>query len=244
MNNFKCITASAIIAIAAFTATAQNSVHSLEQNIKLQEQIVEDKQDSIKDLDSQIKVLKERVDSLNKEEKKVKEQISALEKIKKSHEQGIKAANKLRKEHFSDRDNIIFNTHVADVLANPYNKMDVEDALKHFNGMETKEVLKKKELVENYGKYTKNLREFLEKQKIILSSEGWRTQDPKDEVHKKFMKGLKGTNYWKTYNNSTKSPSIPYLDNVYEQLMQQAANGLANARRFEEIINMLYSNDY
>ena len=122
--------------------------------------------------------------------------------------------------------------------------MDVEDALKHFNGMETKDVIKKKELVQNYGKYTKNLREFLEKQKIILDQEEWATQDSKSDVYKKFMKGLKGTNYWKIYDNSTKNPSIPYLDSVMEQLLQQATNGLNNSRRFNEIINMLYSNDY
>jgi len=234
----------AAVAIVAMNANAQNTVHELENNIKLQEQIVEGKQDSIKDLDEKIKVLKERVDSLNKVEKEVKDQISALEKIKKNHENGIKEANKARKQHFENRDNLVFNQEVADVLINPYNKVDVEDALKSFNGMETKEVLKKKDLVENYGKYTKNLREFLEKQKIILAGEGWMTQDPKSETYKKFMKGLKGTNYWKVYNNSTKNPSIPYLDGIMEQLMQQAANGLNNSRRFDEIINMLYSNDY
>lgn len=234
----------AAIALVAMNASAQTTVHELEQNIKLQEQVVEDKQDSIKELDRKIKVLKDRVDSLNKVEKEVKDQISALEKIKKSHENGIKEATKARKQHFENRDNLVFNQEVADVLLNPYNKIDVEDALKHFNGMETKDVLKKKELVQNYGKYTKNLREFLEKQKIILAGEGWTTQDPKGETHKKFMKGLKATNYWKIYNNSTKSPSIPYLDGVMEQLMQQASNGLNNSRRLDEIINMLYSNDY
>ena len=100
------------------------------------------------------------------------------------------------------------------------------------------------QLVQNYGKYTKNLREFLEKQKIVLAGEGWAVQDPKSETYKKFMKGLKGTNYWKIYDASTKNPSIPYLDNVMEQVMQQATNGLSNSRRFDEIINMLYSNDY
>lgn len=234
----------AAFALVAMNAGAQTNVHELEKNIKLQEQIVENKQDSIKELDVQIKILKDRVDSLNKVEKSVKEQISALEKIKKGHENGIKEANKTRKKHFENRDNLVFNQEVADVLLNPYNKVDVEDALKSFNGMETKEVLKKKELVEKYGQYTKNLREFLEKQKIILAAEGWVTQDSKSETYKKFMKGLKGTNYWKIYNASTKNPSIPYLDNVMEQLMQQAANGLANARRFDEIINLLYSNDY
>lgn len=234
----------AAVALVAMNASAQTSVHELEKNIKLQEQIVEDKQDSIKELDVQIKILKERVDSLNKVEKQVKDQISALEKIKKGHENGIKEATKARKQHFESRDNLVFHQEVADVLLNPYNKVDVDEALKSFDGMETKEVLKKKDLVQNYGKYTKNLREFLEKQKIILAGEGWTTQDPKGETHKKFMKGLKGTNYWKIYNNSTKSPSIPYLDSVMEQLMQQASNGLNNSRRFEEIINMLYSNDY
>ncbi len=232
-----------VVALAAISAGAQ-TVQEHETHIKNQEELMENKKDSIKDLDSQIKVLKQRVDSLNKEEKKVKEQISALEKLKKGHENDIKVAEKTRKSHFASRDNLVFSTGVASVLLAPYNKMDVEDALKHFDGMETKEVLKKKELVQNYGKYTKNLREFLEKQKIVLAGEGWAVQDPKSETYKKFMKGLKGTNYWKIYDASTRNPSIPYLDNVMEQVMQQATNGLSNSRRFDEIINMLYSNDY
>lgn len=232
-----------VVTLAAISAGAQ-TVQEHETHIKNQEELMENKKDSIKDLDSQIKVLKQRVDSLNKEEKKVKEQISALEKLKKGHENDIKVAEKTRKSHFASRDNLVFSTGVASVLLAPYNKMDVEDALKHFDGMETKEVLKKKELVQNYGKYTKNLREFLEKQKIVLAGEGWAVQDPKSETYKKFMKGLKGTNYWKIYDASTRNPSIPYLDNVMEQVMQQATNGLSNSRRFDEIINMLYSNDY
>ena len=233
-----------LIAVLAAISVSAQSVQEHETHIKNQEELMENKKDSIKELDSQIKELKQRVDSLNKEEKKVKEQINALEKLKKGHENDIKVAEKTRKSHFASRDNLVFSTGVASVLLAPYNKMDVEDALKHFDGMETKEVLKKKELVQNYGKYTKNLREFLEKQKIVLAGEGWAVQDPKSETYKKFMKGLKGTNYWKIYDASTKNPSIPYLDNVMEQVMQQATNGLSNSRRFDEIINMLYSNDY
>ena len=233
-----------LIAVLAAISVSAQSVQEHETHIKNQEELMENKKDSIKELDSQIKELKQRVDSLNKEEKKVKEQINALEKLKKGHENDIKVAEKTRKSHFASRDNLVFSIGVASVLLAPYNKMDVEDALKHFDGMETKEVLKKKQLVQNYGKYTKNLREFLEKQKIVLAGEGWAVQDPKSETYKKFMKGLKGTNYWKIYDASTKNPSIPYLDNVMEQVMQQATNGLSNSRRFDEIINMLYSNDY
>lgn len=242
MKQFKII-AAALLALVAVTASAQ-SVKDHEANIKAQEQIVESKTDSIKDLDKQIKVLKTRVDSLNKEEKKVKDQISALEKIKKNHEQDIKQAQKTRKAHFESRDNLVFSQEVADVLINPYNKIDVEEALKSFEGMETKDVIKKKDLVKNYGKYTKELREYLEKQKIVLAGEGWTLQDPKSDTYKKFEKGLKGLSYWKIYNNSTKNPSIPYLDSVMEQIEQQKANGLSNSRRFDEIINLLYSNDY
>lgn len=242
MKQIKSIMA-IVIALTAITTSAQ-SVKDHEANIKAQELIVEQKNDSIKDLESQIKVLKTRVDSLNKEEKKVKNQISALEKLKKNHEDDIKQAQKARKTHFENRDNLVFKIAVADVLINPYNKIDVEDALKSFDGMETKEVLKKKELVKNYGKYTKELREFLEKQKIVLAGEGWVTQDHKSEIYKKFDKGFKGLSYWKIYNASTKNPSIPYLDSVMEQIEQQKVNGLSNSRRFEEIINLLYSNDF
>ncbi len=239
MKTFKAL-ALAVIAMVAVNAAAQTSVRELEQHIKLQEKLVEGKQDTIQDLDSRIKVLKQRVDSLNKEEKKVKEQISQLEKQKKEMEQGIKEATKTRKAHFENRDNLVFEQEIADVLANPYNKTDVEDALKSFDGMETKQVLKKKALVENYGKYTKELREFMEKQKIILSETGWAVQDPKGDVHKKFVKGLKALGYWKIYNSSTSNPSIPYLDKVMDQIMQQVSNGLTNSHRFEEIINTLY----
>ncbi|MCQ2287538.1 MAG: hypothetical protein MJZ74_00370 [Muribaculaceae bacterium] len=243
MNKVKAI-ALAVIAFVAVTASAQNSVREIEQNIKYQEKVVEGKQDSIKDLESQIAVLKGRLDSLNKVSKQVKEDISALEKLKKNHENGIKLATKTRKSHYENRDNLVFEQEIADVLDNPYNKRDVEDALKSFEGMETKDVLKKKSLVENYGKYTKELREFLEKQKIILAETGWAMQDSKSDVYKKFMKGLKGVSYWKIYDNSTKNPSIPYLDKVMENLMQQVSAGLNNSHRFEETIDLLYTSEF
>lgn len=233
----------AIALVAVINGFAQ-SVLDHETNIKNQEQIIAERQDSITNLDEQIKDLKTRVDSLNREEKKLREQISALEKTKKGHQTEIKKAQKTRQTHYENRDNLVFSLSIAAVLMAPYNKMDVEEAVQHFDGMETKEVLARKKLVENYGSYTKNLREFLEKQKIILSENGWEKLSPKSELHKKFMKGLKSTSYWKIYDASTKKPSIPYLDNVMEQLMQQAANGLTNSHRFDEIVNSLYSNDY
>lgn len=221
------------------------SLQDHETNIKAQDQIIAERQDSILDLDKQIQDLKTRVDSLNLEEKKLKEQISALEKTRKSHQTYIKKAQKARQGYFENRDLLVFNTTIAAVLLAPYNKMDTEAALQHFDGMETKDVLERRKLVENYGSYTKNLREFLEKQKIILADNGWEKLDSKSEIYKKFMKGLKGTSYWKIYDASTRKPSIPYLDNVMEQLLQQArVNGLTNSRRFDDIINMLYSNDF
>ncbi len=228
------------IALVALAASAQTTIEDLEQNIKLQEAIASEKQDSIRELDEQIKVLKLRMDSLNKETRAVKEQISALEKTRKGHENDIKLAGKARSESFASRDNLVYEQEVAGILSYPYDKESIDNVLPTFDGMETREVLKRKELVENYGDYNKNLREFLEKQKILLAADGWALLTPKDEAYKKFMKGLKSTKYWKTYDKRSSEASIPYLDEVMDQLMQQAANGLANSRRFDEIINMLY----
>ena len=233
-----------LVALAAWTGAGAQSMSELERNIKAQDKIMAVRTDSIANIDAKIKDLKERIDSLNREEKLLKDQVKALEKAKKGHEKDVKAARESRTKHVLDRDNLIFETNVAVVLVAAYNKADVDDALRSFDDMESKEVLKRKKLVENYGSYTKNLREFLEKQKIVLDDNNWPILRPSDELHKKFMKGLKGTSYWKIYDKSTKNPSIPYLDNVMEQVMQQAANGLSNSRRFDEIINMLYSNDF
>lgn len=245
MKYFRLISLAALVLWCAIGAQAQNpvNVNDLEDEIKNQEEIVSQNKEDIEDLEAQIKVLKERLDSIKGIEKEVKDQISDLEKQKKELEKGIKQATQTRKETFATRDNVVFDNDIAHVLSVAYDKRSVEKAMKNFDGMETKQVLERKKLLENYGKYTKDLRQFLEKQKAILAADEWAMQDPKSETLKKFVKGLKGTSYWKIYDKSVKNPSIPYLDNVMEQIMQQVNNGLCNQRRYSEILDLLYTTD-
>ena len=168
-------------------------------------------------------------------------QIKELENRKKAMEKDIKLANKTRKATFDARDNLVFDLQVADVLTAPYNKADVEDALKSFEGMETKDVIKKRDLVKKYGEYTKDLKQFLEKQKPLLAAQGWAYLSSTDEVYKKFEKAMKGTKYWKIYNKKEKNPSIEYLDRVMDKVVQFKNSGLNNPTRLNEIINMLYA---
>jgi hypothetical protein len=128
------------------------------------------------------------------------------------------------------------------VFYNPYNKADVEEALDSFEGMETKDVIKKKELVEKYGEYTKDMKEFMEKMKKQLAANRWKYLSSSTDLYKKFEKGLKGTKYWKVYNKKEKNESIDYLDRVMDKIMQFKNNGLKDERQLNEALNMLYSN--
>ena len=128
------------------------------------------------------------------------------------------------------------------MLYNPYNKADVEEALDSFEGMETKDVIKKKEIVQKYGEYTKDLKEFMEKMKKQLASNKWKYVSSSTDLYKKFEKGLKGTKYWKVYNKKEKNESIDYLDRVMDKIMLFKNDGLKNEQQFNEILNMLYAN--
>ena len=229
MKNIRLlVTALTIATIAALTpyATAQD-VQQLEKEIELHEKNIKEKEDAIKDLENRIEDMKS--------------QLKELENQKKALEKDIKAETKLRKDKFTTRDELVYDQEIVDVLYNPYNKSDVDDALKSFEGMETKEVLKKKELVEKYGEYTKDLKEFLEKQKAALTKAKWAYQSSTTDVYKKFEKGLKGTKYWKIYNKKEKNESIDYLDRVMDRIMQFRNGGLKDERQFNEILNMLYA---
>ena len=226
------------------TVTQQtNKVADLEDEIRYQELIVEGKQDTIKDLESRIKVLKERVDSLNKVEKEVKNQISALEKEKKGQENGIKLANKTRQAAFSDRDNLVYQLEVQPVFNEAFNKLDVENAMKAFDGMETKDVIKKQDLLKNYGKYYKDIREFLEKQKSTFEQLNWATQGADSEVMKKFQSAFKKLSYYKIFEKGEKDPknaSIAYLDDVMHQIQQLQRSGFNSQYQYDRVIDMLY----
>ncbi|MBR5103005.1 MAG: hypothetical protein IK092_07765, partial [Muribaculaceae bacterium] len=203
------------------------TIEDLENDIDDLEESVEAKRDSIKDIEKRIKVLKERVDSLNDVEKDVKNQISKYEKEKQALENGIKKNNEARKAVYEQRDMLVFDHHVRDVLLNRYNKEEVVSALKHFDAMETKDIIKYKELLEDYGKYTQNLRQFLEKQRGEFEAANWTHQAAESETVKNFHKGLKNTKYWKTYDNRVKKPyrSIGYLDKVMDAILTLERQG-------------------
>ena len=234
MNRFRFLVMSmTIMIVAAMTPDAMaqqttQNVLQLEKDIEMHEKNIKEKETAIKDLE-------ERIDDL-------KSQLKDLESQKKNLEKELKSETKMRKDKFTTRDELVYDEEIADVLYNPFNKGDVEDALKSFEGMETKDVLKKKDLVEKYGEYTKNLKEFLEKEKSKLAKAKWAYQSSTSDVYKKFEKGLKGTKYWKIYNKKEKNESIDYLDRVMDKIMLFKNEGLKSEKQFNEALNMLYAN--
>jgi len=224
------ITMTLMMAITANNAMAQatQNVQQLERDIEQHERNIKNKEDSIKDLE-------ERIDNL-------KSQLKDLENQKKVLEKDVKNEVKMRKDKFTVRDELVYDQEIVDVLYRPFNKSDVEEALESFEGMETKDVIKKKELVEKYGEYTKDLREYMEKMKKQLADNRWKYLSSSSDLYKKFEKGLKGTKYWKIYNKKEKNESIDYLDRVMDKIMIFKNEGLKSETQYNEILNMLYAN--
>lgn len=224
------------MAVIMMAATAPAALaQPVTQNVQQLERDIEQHEKNIKDKESAIKDLEERIDEL-------KSQLKNLEAQKKTLEKELKSEVKERKEKFNSRDELVYDQEIVDVLYNPYNKSDVEEALRSFEGMETKDVIKKKELVEKYGDYTKDLREFMEKIKKDLTNNKWKYLSSTSDTYKKFEKGLKGTKYWKIYNKKEKNESIDYLDRVMDRIMRFKNDGLKSESQFNEILNMLYAN--
>ena len=215
------------VAPAAMAQPAQN-VQQLEREIEQHEKNIKEKENSIKDLEEQID--------------NMKSQLKDLESQKKTLEKELKAEIKTRKDKFVTRDELVYDQEIADVLYNPYNKSDVEEALDSFEGMETKEVIKKKEIVQKYGEYTKDLRDFMEKMKKNLAANHWKYVSSSTDLYTKFEKELKGTKYWKIYNKKEKNESIDYLDRVMDKIMLFKNDGLKSETQFNEVLNMLYAN--
>ena len=232
MNKIKlmviAMTVTMMTAVAPAMAQPAQNVQQLEREIEQHEKNIKEKENSIKDLE-------ERIDEM-------KNQLKDLETQKKTLEKELKAEIKTRKDKFVTRDELVYDQEIADVLYNPYNKSDVEEALDSFEGMETKDVIKKKEIVQKYGEYTKDLREFMEKSKKQLAGNSWKYVSSSTDLYKKFEKGLKGTKYWKVYNKKEKNESIDYLDRVMDKIMLFKNNGLKDERQLNDAINMLYAN--
>ena len=219
MNKIKLL----VIAMTVMMMT--NVAPAMAQDVQQLERDIEQHEKNIKEKEAAIKELEEKIDNL-------KSQLKEVEAQKKNLEKELKNEVKLRKDKFTTRDELVYDQEIVDVLYNPFNKSDVEDALKSFDGMETKDVMKKKEIVEKYGEYTKNLKEFLEKQRTELTKAKWAYQSSTTDVYKKFEKGLKGTKYWKIYNKKEKSESIDYLDRVMDKIMLFRNNGMKDERQF------------
>ena len=232
MNKIKMLviamTVTMLTAVAPAIAQPAQNVQQLEREIEQHEKNIKEKENSIKELE-------ERIDE-------IKSQLKELESQKKTLEKDLKAEIKTRKDKFVTRDELVYDQEIADVLYNPYNKSDVEEALDSFEGMETKEVIKKKEIVQKYGEYSKDLREFMEKSKKQLAANHWKYVSSSTDLYKKFEKGLKGTKYWKVYNKKEKNESIDYLDRVMDKIMLFKNDGLKSETQFNEILNMLYAN--
>lgn len=222
------LTATMLTAIAPAMAQPTQNVQQLEREIEQHEKNIKEKENSIKDLEERIE--------------EMKSQLKDLESQKKTLEKELKAEIKTRKDKFVTRDELVYDQEIADVLYNPYNKSDVEEALDSFEGMETKEVIKKKEIVQKYGEYTKDLRDFMEKMKKNLAANHWKYVSSSTDLYKKFEKELKGTKYWKIYNKKEKNESIDYLDRVMDKIMLFKNDGLKSEQQFNEVLNMLYAN--
>ncbi len=231
-KRFKLLAAAAI---AMFMTAATPALAQSVQNVQQLERDIEQHEKNIKDKETSIKVLEERIDSL-------KAQLKDLESQKKTFEKDLKNETKLRRDKFTLRDELVYDEEIVDVFYNPYNKADVDDALRSFDGMETKDVIKKKELVEKYGEYTKDLKEFMEKMKKQLANNKWKYLSSSTDLYKKFEKELKGTKYWKVYNKKEKNESIDYLDRVVDKIMLFKNEGLKSESQFNDILNMLYAN--
>ena len=221
--------------VMMIAAMAPNATAQTVQNVQQLEKDIETHEKNIKEKEAAIKDLEEKIDSL-------KSQLKSLESQKKELEKDVKNEAKMRKEKFTTRDELVYDQEIVDVLYNPYNKSDVEEALRSFEGMETKDVIKKKELVEKYGEYTKDLREFMEKAKKGLANNKWKYLSSSSDEYKKFEKGLKGTKYWKVYNKKEKNESIDYLDRVMDRIMRFKNDGLKSESQYNEILNMHYAN--
>jgi cell division protein FtsB len=234
MSKFRFLVISMTVMIAAAmtpAAVAQQAtqnVQQLERDIEMHEKNIKQNEDSIKSLEDRIENLKS--------------QVKELESQKKALEKDVKNETKMRRDKFTLRDELVYDEEIADVLYNPYNKGDVDEALDSFEGMETKEVIKKKELVEKYGEYTKDLKDFMEKMKNQLTANKWKYLSSTSDLYKKFEKELKGTKYWKIYNKKEKNESIDYLDRIVDKIMLFKNEGLKNESQFNQILNMLYAN--
>lgn len=236
------------ITLAQTSTTTQNNAQSqqltqLEDEIDLQEELTQDMRDSITILNGKIDILKTRLDSLNSAVKDVKDQISALEKLRKEQEKGIKAANKTRQETVDSRDNLIYQMDILPVLQNQYDKLKVEQALTKFDGMETKDVLKRKEMVENYGKYSLEIRNLLEKYKSKFEQTRWATQGTDSDLYKEFQKAFKKLGYYKTFEKGAKNastPTIPYLDQIMSEIQLIQRSGFNSQYQYNKVLNMLY----
>lgn len=225
-----------IIAIAlSIVLAAATSSGAKAQDVKQLETEIEQHEQSIKQTEKAIVNLEEKIDSL-------KSQLKVLESQKKNLEKEMKNEIKIRKDKFTMRDELVYDQEIVDVLFAPYDKTDVEDALQSFEGMETKDVIKKKELIEKYGEYTKDLKEFMEKMKKKLTENHWKYASSTSDLYKKFEKELKGTKYWKIYNKKEKNESIDYLDRVMDKIVMFKNDGLKSEQQFNEILNMLYAN--
>lgn len=225
----------ALMTVSLTVAMAPNAIAQSVQNVQQLEKEIEQHEKNIKEKEASIQNLEEEID-------KLKSQVKDLESQKKAIEKDLKNEVKMRKDKFTTRDELVYDQEIADVLYNPYNKSDVEEAIESFQGMETKDVIKKKEIVEKYGDYTKDLKEFMEKSKKQLAGNNWKYLSSSSDLYKKFEKGLKGTKYWKIYNKKEKNESIDYLDRVMDKIMLFKNEGLKSETQFNQILNMLYAN--
>ena len=240
----------AVLTMAATAAMAQTpstapgaTITKIEEDIKLQEELVLDMQDSIVVLDQNIAFYKARLDSANAVVKALKEQIKELERLKKEQEKGIKLANKTRQTSVEERDELIYKQEILPVLAGQYDKLQVEQALGKFDDMETKDVIKRRDLVKNYGKYSHEIREMLEKQRSTFDKLRWAAQGSDSEAYKDFQKAFKKLDYYKTFEKGQKNattPTIPYLDEVMSDIQLMMRQGFNSLNQYNSILNMLY----
>lgn len=211
------------------------NINELDQDIIDIGEDIELMRDTLGMMEKDINALKASIDSL-------KQELKLAEADKKTLERDIEYFAKSQEATQMRRDSLVLKQHILPVLKAKFDNEDVVNCLQHFEGVKTESIAKYKDLVEDYAKYVKSAREFLEKKRKELEKAGWTRQSSDSDFTKSFEKGLKGTKYWKTYDKRTQKPyrSIPYLDGAYDQIISLQRQGFSSKASYDALLNQLY----
>ena len=145
-------------------------------------------------------------------------------------------------EPVAERDKLILDTLVPDVINAPFNDSINAQALEWLGVVDVigndelaGRVNLDKALLKNYGAYTESLQQFLNKKKTDLVNMKWAAQNEKWTT--KFVNDLKKTSYFKTYDEASEG-TIPFLTKAYDKLLELKEKGFENCQEdYENLLN-------